>query len=102
MDVMEFFEQSSGKWLSHRTTHHLAFKKAESGQFEIHVEALSASDPRITELCQLHSIDSSLAVGGAYVSWNGSMAWDKENESHDASTVFALIPNVDDPRRANY
>ncbi|MGF1603795.1 MAG: phycobiliprotein lyase [Thermosynechococcaceae cyanobacterium] len=99
MDVMEFFEKSSGKWLSHRTTHHLAFKKAESGQFEIHVDALPASDPRVAELCQLHSVDSGLAVGGAYVSWKGSMAWDKENESHDASTVFALIPDADYSRR---
>ncbi|PZD70775.1 Phycocyanobilin lyase, CpcS-I subfamily [Acaryochloris thomasi RCC1774] len=99
MDVMAFFELSTGTWQSHRTTHHLAFKKAESGQFEIQVEALPASDPRIVELCQLHGVDSSLAVGGAYVGWKGSMAWDKENESHDSSSVFALIPDADHPRR---
>jgi hypothetical protein len=98
MNVMEFFELSTGTWQSHRTTHHLAFKKAESGQFEIQVEALPADDPRIVELCQLHGVDSSLAIGGAYVGWKGSMAWDKENESHDASSVFALIPDVEHPR----
>lgn len=99
MDVMEFFELSTGKWRSQRTTHHLAFKKTESGEFEIEVQALSANDPRIIELCQLHSVDASLAVGGAFVSWKGSMAWDKEGESHDDSTVFALIPDADYPQQ---
>jgi hypothetical protein len=99
MDVMDFFEQSTGKWSSHRTTHHLAFKKAESGQFEIQVVALPANHSRVIELCQLHRVDSSLAIGGAYVSWKGSMAWDKENESHDASTVFALVPDQQQSRR---
>lgn len=99
MDGMEFFQKSSGKWRSQRTTHHLPFRRSETGDSDIVVESLSAEDPRIAEICQMHSVDPSLAVGGAYVSWQGSMAWDKEGENHQGTTVFALIPDPNNPQK---
>jgi hypothetical protein len=99
MDAMTFFQQSSGKWRSQRTTHHLAFRRAELGSSEIFVEALSADNPKVIEICQLHDVDPSLTVGGAFVSWDGSMQWDKQDENHQGSTVFALIPEKDNPRK---
>jgi CpeS-like protein len=94
MDAMEFFQHSTGRWRSQRTTHHLAFKRAETGESEIEVEALAADHPKVIEICQLHQVDPSLAIGGAYVSWQGSMGWDKEDENHEGSTVFALVPDA--------
>lgn len=99
MDAMTFFQNSSGKWRSQRTTHHLAFRQAEIGSSEIFVEALAADNPKVVEICQLHDVDPQLAVGGAFVSWDGSMAWDKENENHEGSTIFALIPDSDNPKK---
>ncbi len=99
MDAMEFFQRSTGRWRSQRTTHHLAFKRAETGESEIEVEALAADHPKVVEICQLHQVDPSLAIGGAYVSWQGSMGWDKEDEDHTGSTVFALVPDAQDPRQ---
>ncbi|MEM8641547.1 MAG: phycobiliprotein lyase [Cyanobacteria bacterium P01_G01_bin.54] len=99
MDAMSFFEQSSGQWCSQRTTHHLPFRRAESGGSEIQVQALSADEPRVIEICQLHEIDPTLAIGGAYVTWDGSMAWDREGEDHTGSTVFALVPDDESGRR---
>ena len=99
MDAMEFFQLSTGKWRSQRTTHHLAFKRAERGESEIQIQALSADDPKIIEICQLHEFDPSLAIGGAFVSWHGSMGWDKEDENHTGSTVFALLPDTSDGRQ---
>lgn len=98
-DAMEFFQHSAGKWRSQRTTHHLPFRRAETGGSDINVETLAADDPKIREICQMHNIDPSLAIGGAFVSWDGSMAWDKENENHEGTTVFALIPDADNPRK---
>jgi len=95
MDAMEFFRQSTGKWRSQRTTHHLAFRRSETGESEIYVEALPADDPRIIEICQMHEHDPATSVGGAYVTWQGSMGWDKEDEDHTGSTVFALVPTDD-------
>lgn len=99
MDALEFFQKSSGKWRSQRTTHHLAFRRAEIGDSEIYVEALGADNPKIAEICQLHEVDPTLAIGGAFVSWDGSMAWDKEDENHTGNTIFALIPDQDNPQK---
>ena len=98
MDALKFFQNSSGKWRSQRTTHHLAFRRAEIGDSEIYVEALEADNPKIIEICQMHDVDPALAVGGAFVSWDGSMAWDRNEENHTGTTIFALIPEKDTPR----
>lgn len=96
---MEFFQHSAGKWRSQRTTHHLPFRRAETGNADIFVEALEANHPKVVEICQMHEVDPKLTIGGAFVSWDGSMAWDKEDENHEGSTVFALIPDPDKPRQ---
>ena len=101
MNVMEFFQQSAGQWQSQRTTHHLPFRRAELGGSSISVEALPADNEKIVEICKLHDVDPTTAVGGAYVKWDGAMAWDKENESHAGSTVFALVPDADNPQVGN-
>lgn len=98
MNVMEFFQQSAGQWQSQRTTHHLPFRRAELGGSNISVEALEASHEKVVEICKLHDIDPETAVGGAYVQWDGAMAWDKDNEDHKGSTVFALVPDENNPK----
>ena len=97
MDAMEFFQKSAGKWRSQRTTHHLAFRRAEMGDSEITVEALAGDDPKVQEICKLHEVDPREASGGAFVSWQGSMAWDREGENHSGETVFAIVPDPHHP-----
>lgn len=96
---MDFFRLSAGQWNSQRTTHHLPFRRAELGGSVIAVEALEAGDPSVVDICQLHQVDPALAVGGALVTWQGSMAWDKEDENHEGRTVFALVPDADNPQK---
>lgn len=98
-DAKTFFQHSAGRWRSQRTTHHLPFRRAESGGSDINVDFLDADDQKIVDICQMHDVDPKSAIGGAYVSWDGAMAWDKENEEHKGTTVFALIPDQDDPRK---
>ena len=99
MDAMEFFQRSAGKWRSLRTTHHLPFRRAETGDSNIVVEALGENHPSIKEICELHAVDPEFSVGGALVEWNASMAWDKEDENHSGKTVFALVPQQDNPQQ---
>ena len=101
MDVMEFFQLSTGRWRSQRTTHHLAFKLSETGESEIQVKALAADHPQVIEICQLHEVDPGSAIGGAFVSWQGAMGWDKKDENHEGSTVFVLIPDLEQPTKAS-
>ncbi|MDF5710189.1 MAG: phycobiliprotein lyase [Nostoc sp. S4] len=100
MDAMEFFQLSAGKWRSQRATHHLAFKRSETGESDIQVETLAADHPEIIELCQYHQIDPSLSVGGSRVQWLGTMSWDREDEeNHQGKTIFAIVPDADNPRQ---
>lgn len=101
MDGLTFFQHSSGKWQSQRTTHHLPFRRTETGGSEIYVETLAKDNPKIIEICEMHEVDPALAIGGAFVSWDGSMQWDKEDENHEGTTIFALIPEPDNPRKGN-
>lgn len=96
MDIQKFFELSAGKWFSQRTSHHLAFKQAESGKSDIQIETLPADHPEVVQLCQQYEVDPKLAWGGARVTWDGTMEWDKEK--HAGSTV--LVP-IADPEKPN-
>ena len=99
-NAMEFFQNSAGQWRSLRTTHHLAFRRTEKGESDISVVPLTAEDPKVAEICRMHDIDPALAIGGAWVEWQGTMAWDRnDDENHTGSTVFALVPEDEDARR---
>lgn len=96
MEVMEFFQRSAGTWRSQRTTHHLAFRRSEGGESEITITTLAADHPDVIDVCNLHEIEPSLAVGGSCVTWQGSMAWDKESDDpHEGKTIFALVPDAE-------
>jgi len=93
MDIKEFFELSSGKWFSHRTSHHLAFKQSEGGKSDITVEMLAPDAPEVVKLCEQYEVDPAAALCGARVTWNGTMEWDEEK--HNGSTVLVTVPDPD-------
>ena len=95
MNIEEFFQLSVGKWFSHRTSHHLAFKQSEDGKSDIMIETLPASHPEVVKLCQQYDIDPEGASCGARVTWNGTMEWDEEK--HIGSTVLVAVPDEDNP-----
>jgi hypothetical protein len=97
MDIVEFFEQSSGKWFSQRTSHHLAFKQSESGKSNIQIEMLPKEDPEVVKLCEQYEVEPSEALCGARVSWSGEMEWDEEK--HEGSTVLVPIADPDQPNQ---
>lgn len=94
MDIVEFFQQSAGKWSSMRTSHHLAFKQQEGGKSTLEIELLDASNPDVIKLCEMYQIDPSTALCGARVTWDGTMEWDQEK--HAGSTVLVPIADGDD------
>lgn len=95
MDIMEFFQLSSGKWFSQRTSHHLAFRQSEAGKSQIVIELLSKADAAVIQLCQQYETDPALALCGARVTWDGSMEWDEEK--HEGSTVLVAIADAENP-----
>ncbi len=100
MNIVEFFQHRAGTWTSTRTSHHLIIKRAESGTSEIHLEMLPVVDPQVIELCEQYGFSPELALCAAKVTWDGSMEWDKkentEENNHQGFTIFVPISDGDD------
>lgn len=96
MDIVEFFQQSSGKWFSQRSSHHLAVNQSEGGKSNLLIEMLPKDDPAIIALCEQYAVDPTLALCGIRVTWDGKMEWDKGKPA--GSTV--LVP-IADPANCN-
>ncbi|HLO48020.1 MAG TPA: phycobiliprotein lyase [Kamptonema sp.] len=95
MDIIEFFEQSAGKWFSQRTLHNLTSGQLQAGKSELKIEILPPSDPAAIELCSEHAIaPTSAALTGVRITWNGSA----DNNQKDGSTVIVFVPNSDNPK----
>lgn len=84
---------SAGRWVSQRTTHHLAMRRTELGQLEITAAVLDATDPEVTKICRMHNVDPAQASGGIAVSWQGSMQWDEAGQTQKDATVLILVPD---------
>ena len=90
-DAMDFFRLREGTWSSTRVTHHLAFKRDESGESAIRMHVLDKEDERLLELCAQHDSDPQHLLGGCSVSWNATLQWDQEGDNHQGVAVFALV-----------
>ena len=98
-DALSFFRLSCGRWMSQRSQHHLLHRRAEAGASFIVVEELLKGDERLAEIAKRNSEDVSRIIGGCWVRWSGSMAWDRAGESHEDQTMFGLIPSDDAGRQ---
>ena len=94
-DALSFFRLSCGRWMSQRSQHHLLHRRAEAGASFIVVEELLKGDERLAEIAKRNNEDVSRIIGGCWVRWSGSMAWDRAGESHEDQTMFGLIPSDD-------
>ncbi|MGB4699410.1 MAG: phycobiliprotein lyase [Parasynechococcus sp.] len=92
-DALSFFRLSCGRWMSQRSQHHLLHRRAEAGASFIVVEELLKGDERLAEIAKRNDQDVGRIIGGCWVRWSGSMAWDRAGESHEDQTMFGLIPS---------
>ena len=91
-DALSFFRLSCGRWTSQRSQHHLLHRRAEAGASFIVVEELQKGDERLAEIASRNNQSVERIIGGCWVRWSGSMAWDRAGESHEDQTMFGLIP----------
>lgn len=97
MNIVEFFQQSAGKWFSQRTSHHLAFNQSQAGKSDIVIEMLSSGDPAVIQLCQQYDVEPALALCGLRITWNGTV--EKDEKKHEGSTVLVPIADSDHPNQ---
>jgi len=69
MNIVEFFQLSSGKWFSHRTGHQLVSRQSDSGKSTLQIEFLDPVEAIVVDLCKQASLDPALAVGGLQTLW---------------------------------
>lgn len=96
MDIIEFFQQSAGKWFSQRTSHYLSHPKLEAGKTDLWIDILPASDPEVIKVCELSNVDPSLALLGARVKWNGTVGTNEQKQA--GSTMIVPLANPENPR----
>ncbi|NEP02000.1 MAG: phycobiliprotein lyase [Symploca sp. SIO2E9] len=96
MDVKEFVEQSAGKWFSQRSNHYLSTQPTESGQSNLVMELLLASDPEVIQLCQGYNLEPVTALCGLRVNWEGTIKGNTQKQT--GSTVIVLVPELERPK----
>ncbi|MGF1460998.1 MAG: phycobiliprotein lyase [Leptolyngbyaceae cyanobacterium] len=62
MSIVNFFETVEGTWFSQRTTHFLPSHPSQTGQTTLKIAQMSASDVRVTGLCQQFDADANRVV----------------------------------------
>lgn len=96
MDIVEFFQLSSGKWFSHRTSHLLSTSQSEGGKSEILVEMLANTDSEVTRLCEQYKIDPRMATCSIRVRWDGGL---EGQAKQSGTTVLVAIADPENPNQ---
>jgi hypothetical protein len=95
MDIVEFFQLSSGRWFSQRNSHHLAFNQSEGGKSNLEIEMLSNTAPEVIQLCEQYQINPVLALCGSRIVSDGTMEWGQKKRK--GSTILVPVANPDNP-----
>lgn len=91
MSMMAFFRKSAGTWFTQRTVHHFDVVADESGESNLIVGLVAASDQRVIEICKSQGIDPALATGGASFAWQANLS-----DSAPSSSAAVLVDVPDD------
>jgi len=73
MDIVEFFQLSSGKWFSQRTSHILDRKQSAVGKSDLLIDTLSQTDPDVITLCERYDISPTLVLCGIRATSTGTI-----------------------------
>lgn len=95
MTMMAFFRKSEGTWFTQRTVHHFDVVADESGESNLIVDVVDASDRRVTDICKSQNIDPSLATGGASFAWQANLS---ENAPPSSAAVLVDVPDDESGR----
>jgi hypothetical protein len=98
MDIVEFFQLSSGKWFSIRTSHHLALNQSESGKSDLKSDLLDPTHTSVVDLCQQQAIAPEHVLLALETEWTGGL--DSDTKKTTGSSLLVLVatdaanPNV--------
>ena len=93
MDIIEFFEQSAGKWFSQRTSQNLSDRESAAASSDLWIESLDKDDKEAIALCQAHKVDSSEVLCAARIRWESKPLFNQTKQS--GSTVLVALGQSD-------
>jgi hypothetical protein len=89
MDIREFFQQSSGKWSSIKSSHHVDNTTQQSGKSTIEMELLEASEPSVVALCEKQGVNPKAVLCSAKVQWDGFLEGETKSQKGSLLMVAA-------------
>lgn len=95
MNIVEFFELSSGKWFSQRTSHHPDFKQLQVGKSDLVIEMIDKANSEVVKLCKQHNIDPALALCGTRITWNSTI--EQDGKKYAGATMLIPIADSENP-----
>lgn len=87
MDIVNFFESLAGKWFSQRTTHNLAGQSSQSGQSNLQIEFLAATDGDLAQVCAPLGHDPSQIACGLRVHQDSQI----DGETHKIQSTALMV-----------
>ncbi|MGQ9866175.1 MAG: phycobiliprotein lyase [Pseudanabaenaceae cyanobacterium] len=97
MTMADFFRCSEGVWYSRRTVHHFDASADESGESNLTVIPLAATDERVQALCDRQGVDPQRCTGGAAFYWQDNR--DRQPLDESRAAITADLPDPSDPQR---
>jgi CpeS-like protein len=92
MDIQEFFDLWSGKWVSQRSVHDLRSQQNQSTRSDLWIEKIDRDGSPVTQLCQ------SLQQDPAQVDWAFQIRWTEAAEqssfrksNKEGSTILVIL-----------
>lgn len=111
MDIREFFQQSSGKWSSIKSSHHVDNTTQQSGKSTIEMELLESNDAAVVALCEKQGVNLNTVLCGARVQWDGYLEGETKSQKgslvmvaagdHLAGTLYRSMGNFGIPMPAS-
>lgn len=89
MDIIEFFEQSAGKWFSQRTSQHLAETKSVADSTDLWIDSLEKNSPDVLQLCRDHKVDPALVLCAVKVRWENKPLYNEPKQM--GSTLLVAV-----------
>lgn len=96
MTIVDFFQQSAGKWLSQRTSQNLSSMQSIAGTTDLWIEPLGADDREVVELQTKYGTDPALFQCGARIRWETKPTLDNRKES--GATILVAFGSKDTPQ----
>jgi hypothetical protein len=92
MTILDFFEQSVGKWFSQRTSYQLAQQGQwhQSDKTDLFIHAVTKGDEDLLRICRAGKLDESQLLGGLRMEWNQTL-----QKKAGASFLVALATSVE-------